>query len=70
MSAAPVIKSDQHAFLTGAMLCMLMKIAEEGVLPLRPEAVMDRHGSYTNVIELRDPEDNTPVFTITLDQVA
>ena len=55
MSAAPVIKSDRHAFLTGAMLGMLMKSADEGVLNLRPEANVDHDGNYTNVIALRDP---------------
>lgn len=59
---------DRHAMMTGALLGLLMKSQDDGLLNLRAQPIVDDDGNYTNAIELRNPEDDTLVFIITVDQ--
>jgi hypothetical protein len=66
---SPTIKSTRHALMTGMLMGLLMKGVEDSVLNFTIRPVLDNDGNYTNVIELHDPEDDTLVFTVTLDAV-
>jgi hypothetical protein len=53
--------------MTGAVMGLLLKAHEEGLIKLRPVVVMDNEGNYTNKMELRDLEDDRTVFFVTID---
>lgn len=64
---AKTITGDRHALMTGALLGLLLKSREDGLLNMRIQPVVDDDGDYTNMIELYSPEDDSLVFIITVD---
>jgi hypothetical protein len=64
---ATAITNDRQALVTGALLGLLLRAQDDGVLNLRAQPAMDEDYNYTNVIELREYGTDTLVFLITVD---
>ena len=48
------ITSDRQALVTGALMGLLLRAQDDGVLNLRAQPCVDEDDNYTNVIELRE----------------